>query len=799
MGQLGLILLVDLVVDNHTLVIDQLPSLLQVVLVLWDHHLDTVQDQAREMLVHLIHVFVISKVDKTVFDSRQPSIEDLVDLIRRHDPKVVWDYRDNADQTCPFELPDAMSYVVKEAISLFSMTVPSIAQAWGLEAITWAVQCPVKHLACRSLQLYRCLLKPMDQKVFSELVTRTANAIADDSPDMQAYAIDLIRTGRTIAQELSLSSTLWPQIFWYICACLDSIHEWEYSEALSILDIMLDRHDLTNVTTVELILDAKPVKWERCFHGIVQLVYKGCTSSESLCKALDMLSRLVKLGPSLVIGDESQLRTVLLAHLPRFLHSFDVATVRAECVASAEVLRDVCDKHGYDKLSRVLADYARGLIHGEDEFLRKIIDSMKTMLSPKSHAATVKFLMGLLLNPIPWMQSQTLHLLGQLLPAMEPIQPDALSEGPNLFSPLLHLLQTDLCPQALRVIDHVLPVSGAIVDQQQPTSRMPLESGSELRKRADSAKDPLGRPTPTGWSVPMPAEHRKQIKASLLDLSKMFELNTMADNASQPTPDIEFYDDESMMDSYFPDDSPAAQTDTALFAETNMGELVSQLDSLDEFFDGVDDGYDSSIKRAPSHLIPANGQLHSRRQRRNSSKAGKPIGIIAPNGHTTMPTILQGAESVPPGPQVMSPSAFATPELSITPRPPARPSISRSVTMPVNDRLESTTPNNYGFHAQSNDSEPFSDDEMSAGRANASTRAATMIDGNGTIRPSPTTSKPKFGLRNSIKRLASSASADKHRRSPTAVSIKAQLLGEPSPQVPKVPDEYLSNPQSSEL
>ncbi|KAK4191309.1 hypothetical protein QBC35DRAFT_448582 [Podospora australis] len=54
---------VDLMVAPVSLNADSVPVLLQVVTVLWDHYTPLIQEQARETLVHLIHEFVISKLD----------------------------------------------------------------------------------------------------------------------------------------------------------------------------------------------------------------------------------------------------------------------------------------------------------------------------------------------------------------------------------------------------------------------------------------------------------------------------------------------------------------------------------------------------------------------------------------------------------------------------------------------------------------------------------------------------------------------------------------------------------------
>src|ERR1700760_2641291 len=91
---LCMILLVDLIVSSVQLAKDRIPLLLQVVLVLWDHYIPLVQDQAREMLVHLIHELVLSNMDDNTDGPTKGEIESFIDEIRLHDPKVVWMYDD---------------------------------------------------------------------------------------------------------------------------------------------------------------------------------------------------------------------------------------------------------------------------------------------------------------------------------------------------------------------------------------------------------------------------------------------------------------------------------------------------------------------------------------------------------------------------------------------------------------------------------------------------------------------------------------------------------------------------------
>ena len=95
LGQLCMMLLVDLVVAPFALPMDQVATLLQVILVQWDQYATIVQDQARELLVHLMHELVLSKLQPDTVNVHLKHIEDLIELVRRQDPKIAWSYADN--------------------------------------------------------------------------------------------------------------------------------------------------------------------------------------------------------------------------------------------------------------------------------------------------------------------------------------------------------------------------------------------------------------------------------------------------------------------------------------------------------------------------------------------------------------------------------------------------------------------------------------------------------------------------------------------------------------------------------
>ena len=95
LGQIALIFLVDLIVAGASLTTENAIRLIQTCLILWDHYSITVQEHAREMLIHLVHELITSKVGAEVLSPRKQQIEKLVETIRGNEPGVTWGYEDN--------------------------------------------------------------------------------------------------------------------------------------------------------------------------------------------------------------------------------------------------------------------------------------------------------------------------------------------------------------------------------------------------------------------------------------------------------------------------------------------------------------------------------------------------------------------------------------------------------------------------------------------------------------------------------------------------------------------------------
>ncbi|KAF2677150.1 cell morphogenesis protein-like protein [Lentithecium fluviatile CBS 122367] len=820
LGQICLILLVDLMVSPVQLAGEHIPLLLQVIFVLWDHYTPVVQDQAREMLVHLIHELVISKIDDNTSTIDKRSIEDFIENVRRHDAKVVWNYDDKNGKDAEdsgSKVPESMTYVAEEVLRFFSFAYPGLREAWGKVALNWATSCPVRHLACRSFQLFRCILSSLDQNMLSDMLARLSNTISDEESDIQTFSMEILTTLRAIIDALQPADLLqYPQLFWTTCACLDTIHEGEFMESVLMLDKFLDKIDLSDPAVLRILEDNCPEKWEGQFEGLSSLIYKGIRSSLCLDRSLRLLERLVVLPSSRLVGDETRLLYTILANMPRFLHSFDSGVKDSTVSATAEVLAQAAEDYQCDELSQSLSMLARKIHRDDKAFLSSIVIAIRDSFFPTSEFGSLVFLLGLLANKLDWVKINILEFLCWVIPTVDTRKPEIANKGPDLISPLLRLLQTDLCPQALKVLDNVMDMAGGPMPAsvERIHIRMSMAGSNTSRtfkKQYEKTQSLYGIPEETGWSIPMPAHHSHLTRANVHAVFYTCGNMEDADAAQATTPKIEFRQEEfpfSPLSEY----RTATMTSEDTRGDSHIGELVMKLDSLDDFFeDDYDD--DETLADLPDSSVFGtnrypNGSYsnHTQDIRENLyDQQTAPILHKSLTRNASVTSFHSGFSDVKLSPArdpgVMNPAAFNhfnSNQQSVPLQPPAtgRPGLhSRSVTSPSAPNQHQRISPAHSNSAVDEHVELFSDDDLAIGRStnpnsnDKSFSIETMIGG---LRQD-TRSKFRSGMR----RLTGSSGDARERE-----KIKQSL--QKSPQVPKVPDIYLvqggnlGNPKSAD-
>ncbi|KAH9273162.1 hypothetical protein BASA83_004451 [Batrachochytrium salamandrivorans] len=513
-GQLAFTLLVEVAIEIGNFALrPHLPLLLNTIFVQLDHFIFLICEQARSLLVNMMQAMLPR-------DTHRESIDATLTALNLKEGKRLWNYEDISPLKPQIDSFHQLSALALEILDLFHTVHPMLRQTWGRIALDWGTGCPVRHIACRSLQIFRTLQPIFTQHMVGDLLVRLSATLGDLTEDVQGYTLELIETLQWMVLSLSDERLIYfPQLFWASVAILHSPHEGEFEKGARLLDSILARLDLYDSRVMSLIQTSLPTRWKGDFFGLQPLILKGLCSSRTEKLSLDIINRMILLPPSLLIETSQSSRVIfsVLANLPRLLQVFNEddfsthvsthgddeehpkpilfaqagsntgvgETTSALYPNPIEVCRDIahrlsqaCKANGHTGLSRLLDAYGKKRFRSTHDFLLQLASVIRESFFPKWEPKVMHFLVSLLGNTMVMYREHVLLCLRMLFPDGQPEgvfrlgsgaaesasgatshttgDPGSIMGEEEWIQPLLDLLETDLAPVATKVLDEVL-------------------------------------------------------------------------------------------------------------------------------------------------------------------------------------------------------------------------------------------------------------------------------------------------------------------------------------------------------
>lgn len=571
-AQLSIIFLVNLLTDINEFVQTKIPTLLHVSICLLDHYVPLIQESASRIICNLI--FGLAPTHE--------KSEETISLLRNKHGR--WSYDNLVKDKKGARSPRTMDTLVRNIVSILSET-DNIQDNWQRCSLKWATTCSVRHIACRSFQVFRSLLSFLDQTMLRDMLHRLSNTVADENSDIQGFAMQILMTLNAITAELDANDLIgFPQLFWSLIACLSTIHEQEFIEVLSCVTKFISKIDLDSPDTVQCLVATFPSNWEGRFDGLQQIVMIGLRSSNSIDMTIKFLDRLNLLKDSRIIADsESRLLFALISNLPRFLNAMtqnDYSSIQA----SSDSLISLADANNEPSLSRLVDSLSKNKFRSKKDFLSQIVSFIARTYFPKYAAQTLVFLLGLLLNKLDWIKKETLEILKYIFPLVDLTQNEFTGVGADLISPLLRLLITDYERQALDVLDNISELSGSKMDKDILRITM---GNDNIKSLGNNTTTLFGLPEESGWSIPMPtmtaAMTRHNVHTVFMSCSNSSDIEEIPQETNIIPDDdlVEFHQDLdyglNRMDTSESYSSPKEKDPT-------LSHMWAELDNLDSFF-----------------------------------------------------------------------------------------------------------------------------------------------------------------------------------------------------------------------
>lgn len=458
-----------------------------------------------------------------------------------------------------------MERLCKDVLSLLVPLYPQLRQDWGDLALDWGTTCPIRSIAFRSLQLFRVLMPQINRMQLATMIGRITNTISEADKNIQAFTREMFITFAAVTKSPDIDPALLPPIFWCACACLSTTEELEFLTVLSLVDTLLQRLDLNDPITVESLKAHRPPNWSGPEPNLQSMIIAGLRSSVTYQPSFALLAKLTKVtGTWLVDESENRVRELFTVILPSCLQVKDGGETQMDLSGFANDIARLAERDNCANIARLMKSFAKGIIRTREDLLRQGVACIRDEFGSQA----VNLLLGLICNSERWLRIKSMEILKVLFQQPQSRSPIARSE---LLNPLLRLLNTDLAPQALEVLDEPL----AIAAGPSPAYAFRMSMAGVDFPRDETIEEGNTShfnmaPSESGWSIAHKQERVEMCRENTLAVFDTCKPNNR--------PSVIKFEPETRSrlaatNSFFPLENP-----------TSLGDLVSTLNELNDFF-----------------------------------------------------------------------------------------------------------------------------------------------------------------------------------------------------------------------
>lgn len=580
-GQFALLFLSDVALERSWEFQEELPTLLHAIFTHLDHRIPFVRDSAKRMLIQLLRSWLPGYdelPDRLNYPSRYLLTSFVTELEQELDD-ALWKEEDSSSQVEP-----KMQRMCSRVLTLLIPLHPKLAERWGSLALLWGTACSIRAIAFRSLQIFRALLPGTTSSDLALLLARLSNTISAPEENIRSFSNELIRTLKVLGSCDFLDASLLPQMFWCAHACLSTTVEAEFLQAIAFLESVLGHLDLDDEHTINTLISQRPAEWMGT-SSLQPPLLIGLRSSVTSNATFKMLQTLAKVKDGNIADPtRGRVRDLYTVALPWCYRSMTEETIDPALQDFAQDVGSLADEERRTSISRIMASFIKRRFRTKEDFLRQSVASLREHYGEKDWTEVVTLLVGLVLNSEKWLRVSALQILKVLFQQRETRNPVELL-GSELLMPLLRLLETDLAPAALEVLEEPMTISGGPPAKQ--VLRMSLQM-KFLVKDVESVTDVFGIPEESGWCVARPERSQEICRTNIM---AVFETCKVPSRPSQ----IHFE----------PDDMERLASPAP--SEDDLGGLVRNLHELSSFFQGDT----PSAEAVPSLTLPSQ-QLEAR-------------------------------------------------------------------------------------------------------------------------------------------------------------------------------------------
>lgn len=392
-------------------------------------------------------------------------------------------------------VPQKLEVLVNVLCDAAERHVIPIRDVWCDVAQFWAVNAPVRRMACRSLQVMRALRPTYAISAVPSLLARLAETLP--SSEAMPYTLELLSTLEAIIPT-AVPEVLAP-IFWAVAACVQTTWIPVFVATVSLLHTWMDHIDMS-LSTCNTLWTSRPSSWNVSAAGIQCALVRGLRLPRCDVMVLHLLERMAHIEHHELLESTMQDRvlTLFTAALPWFLQACEneKSAHHALVLRLGDALTNLANNAQRSDVARITASIARGRFRRADDLARQAALSIALGCTQPRAVHLVTLLVLMLYH-----ESEDLCrlVLLALPPCLQALQAQDISSlVPDVpLDPLVRLLHSPLASLALDVLHSPIFVDESSTPTLQVCGWTGLSAESDARMSCSNMQA-----VSKTWSVP---------------------------------------------------------------------------------------------------------------------------------------------------------------------------------------------------------------------------------------------------------------------------------------------------------
>ncbi|KAL4073646.1 cell morphogenesis N-terminal-domain-containing protein [Scleroderma citrinum] len=470
---------------------EQIPAILLAILSHIDHRTPVLRAAARRMLFQIMRACIprYSSGADTTGTPNQTALLSIISSMEDQGETLFWTDEDTNDV-----VNSHMGYVVNQILRVVGISIPELPSSMGRIAIEYLDHCVIRSIAMRSLQVYRSLKLPLTQAILGHILVRFTTMAGDQDSGLHSFNAEIISTITAAVVAGDFEPVLLPKLFWSALACLMTVVQREFVEAVEFMRAVLSRVDLDDQDVVGSLLLQRPESWDDS-SSLQAYLLGGMRSAVTMLNTFATLQQLARVSDSrLVEPSERRVCDLFTLSLLWCLRAMPSDTRDLALDEFCVSIGKLAEQEGRDSISRVMTSFVKNRFRTKDDFLRQSVAALREHYTPYwSDIATL--LLGLVLNKEDWVRIHTMQVLKVFFQQRDPRNSPHCLNAEHLM-PLLRLVEGDMAAQALDVLEEPTKVN------EGPNARQVLRMSMHiLLDHTASDGEIFGVPEESGWSI----------------------------------------------------------------------------------------------------------------------------------------------------------------------------------------------------------------------------------------------------------------------------------------------------------